>query len=342
MTQVSSEEFGALPDGRRVRRFLLRSDSVSLRVQTFGAIVTGLETKDRRGNAADLILGFDTLEGYINKHPYFGAVIGRVANRIAEGKFSIDGKDYQLPINNGPNSIHGGLKGFDKVLWTPEALPNGVRFSMTSADGEEGYPGELKVSVSYVLDGKELTINYKAEATKTTPINLTNHSYFNLAGHGTPNIYDHEVSIEADYYLPVDKTSIPTGEIASVANTYFDLRKPVVLENLIENKLMEGFDHNFCLSLSKQRSPCARVYHQPSGRLLEVETTQPGIQFYTANFLDGSLKGKGGAVYPKHSAFCLETQNWPDAVNKKNFPDALLRPGEEYNHTTWFTFSTVK
>ncbi|XP_072360436.1 galactose mutarotase isoform X1 [Scyliorhinus torazame] len=341
MTEVSSDVFGKLPDGRPVERFTLRSRGVTLRVLSLGGIVSSLETGDRHGNMADIVLGFDNLQGYINKHPYFGAVVGRVANRIAEGKFSIDGKEYQLPINNGPNSIHGGLKGFDKVLWTPEVLSNGVRFSMTSADGEEGYPGELKVWVTYILDGAILAINYKAQTTKTTPINLTNHSYFNLAGNGFPNIYDHEVSIEAKSYLPVDMTSIPTGEIASVENTRFDLKKPVVLGNRIPNELAGGFDHNFCLNCSKQRSPCARVYHQPSGRLLQIETTQPGVQFYTANFLDGSLKGKGGAMYPKHSAFCLETQNWPDAVNKMNFPDALLRPGEEYDHTTWFKFSVL-
>ncbi|XP_078412791.1 galactose mutarotase [Cetorhinus maximus] len=341
MSPVSEDVFGTLPDGRLVRRYTLRSDSVTLRVLTLGGIVTSLETKDRDGQVADIVLGFDNLQGYINKHPYFGAVIGRFANRIAEGKFSIDGKEYQLPINNGPNSIHGGLKGFDKVLWTPKVLSNGVEFSMTSADGEEGYPGELKVWVTYILDGAVLAINYKAQTTKTTPINLTNHSYFNLAGHGFPNIYDHKVSIEANSYLPVDLTSIPTGDIASVENTSFDLRNPVLLGNHIANKLVGGFDHNFCLNSSKQRSPCARVYHQPSGRLLQIETTQPGVQFYTANFLDGSLKGKGGAVYPKHSAFCLETQSWPDAVNKMNFPDALLRPGEEYDHTTWFKFSVL-
>ncbi|XP_048392004.1 aldose 1-epimerase isoform X1 [Stegostoma tigrinum] len=376
MSVVSSDVFGTLPDGRLVHRFTLRSDSVRLSVLSLGGIITSLETRDRQGELADIVLGFDHLQGYINKHPYFGAVVGRVANRIAEGKFSIDGKEYQLPINNGPNSLHGGLKGFDKMLWTSEILSNGVRLSMTSADGEEGYPGELKVWVTYSLDGAVLAINYKAQTTKTTPVNLTNHSYFNLAGHvkklvlsneqrgqhnnaivmhvlygvsinkeilyhGFPNIYDHEVSIEAENYLPVDKTSIPTGEITSVENTNFDLRNLVVLGDQIANKLAGGFDHNFCLNFSKQRSPCARVYHRPSGRLLEIETTQPGVQFYTANFLDGSLKGKGGATYPKHSAFCLETQNWPDAVNKANFPDALLRPGEEYDHTTWFKFSVL-
>ncbi|XP_048392005.1 aldose 1-epimerase isoform X2 [Stegostoma tigrinum] len=293
MSVVSSDVFGTLPDGRLVHRFTLRSDSVRLSVLSLGGIITSLETRDRQGELADIVLGFDHLQGYINKHPYFGAVVGRVANRIAEGKFSIDGKEYQLPINNGPNSLHGGLKGFDKMLWTSEILSNGVRLSMTSADGEEGYPGELKVWVTYSLDGAVLAINYKAQTTKTTPVNLTNHSYFNLAGHvkklvlsneqrgqhnnaivmhvlygvsinkeilyhGFPNIYDHEVSIEAENYLPVDKTSIPTGEITSVENTNFDLRNLVVLGDQIANKLAGGFDHNFCLNFSKQRSPCAR------------------------------------------------------------------------------------
>ncbi|XP_069463909.1 galactose mutarotase isoform X2 [Ambystoma mexicanum] len=279
--------------------------------------------------------------GYLSKHPYFGAVIGRVANRIAKGKFTVDGKEYELAINNGPNSIHGGLIGFDKKLWTPEVLPNGVRFSLVSEDGDEGYPGELKMWVTYTLHGGELTINYRAQTTKTTPINLTNHSYFNLAGHGASSVYDHEVCIAADSYLPVDDTMIPTGEVASVQGSSFDLRKPVVLAAQIKKFQIDGFDHNFCVNLQKEQRYSARVYHPPSGRVLQVGTTLPGIQFYTANFLDGSLKGKGGAVYPKHSAFCLEAQNWPDAVNKPNFPDALLRPGEEYNHTTWLKFSVV-
>nr|XP_006007836.1 PREDICTED: aldose 1-epimerase [Latimeria chalumnae] len=212
---------------------------------------------------------------------------------------------------------------------------------MTSPDGEEGYPGELKVWVTYTLEGGELAINYRAQTTKTTPVNLTNHSYFNLAGHGTPNIYDHVISIAADTYLPVDDTAIPTGELATVQDTCFDLRKPVQLECQMRKSHIGGFDHNFCLQDLKEQQLCARVYHPLSGRVLEVDTTQPGIQFYTANYLDGSLTGKGGAVYPKHSGFCLETQNWPDAVNKTNFPDALLRPGEEYNHTTWFKFSVA-
>lgn len=328
-------------DGAEVETFQLKSVSVTVDIISLGCTITALQVQDRKGETADVVLGFDSLEGYLNKHPYFGAVVGRVANRIAEGKFSLEGKEYQLAINNGPNSIHGGINGFDKKLWTPEVLPNGVRFFLVSEDGEEGYPGELKVWVTYTLDRDELTVNYKAQTSKTTPINLTNHSYFNLAGHGADSVYDHEVSIAAEAYLPVDDTMIPTGEIASVQGTCFDLRKPVVLGAQLEKFQIPGFDHNFCVTLQKEQRYYARISHPPSGRTLEVGTTLPGIQFYTANFLDGSLKGKGGAVYPKHSAFCLETQNWPDAVNKPNFPDVLLRPGEEYNHTTWFKFSAA-
>uniref|UniRef100_A0A8C8SMJ7 Galactose mutarotase n=1 Tax=Pelusios castaneus TaxID=367368 RepID=A0A8C8SMJ7_9SAUR len=281
------------------------------------------------------------LSGYGNPHPYFGAVIGRVANRIAKGKFSVEGKEYQLALNNPPNSLHGGNKGFDKVLWTPEVLLNGIRFFRRSPDGEEGYPGELKVWVTYTLDGEELAINYRAQSSQTTPISLTNHAYFNLAGQGSPDIYDHEVSIEADWYLPVDDTLVPTGAVAAVQDTAFDLRRPVELGRHMRKFQLPGFDHTFCLGDSKARRYCARVHHAPSGRTMEVYTTQPGIQFYTGNFLDGSLQGKGGSVYPKHSAFCLETQHWPDAVNKPHFPSMLLQPGEEYSHTTWFKFTAA-
>uniref|UniRef100_A0A8C0UXE7 Galactose mutarotase n=1 Tax=Cyanistes caeruleus TaxID=156563 RepID=A0A8C0UXE7_CYACU len=279
--------------------------------------------------------------GYTRKHPFFGAVVGRVANRIANGRFSLDGKEYQLFLNNGPNSLHGGAKGFDKVLWSPQVLPNGVRFFRLSPDGEEGYPGDLKVWVTYTLSGRELAINYQAQTSKTTPISLTNHAYFNLAGQGSRDVYDHEISIEADSYLPVDDTKIPTGEVAAVQGTGFDLRQPVELGKHLQKFHLDGFDHNFCLHQGQDRRLVARVFHPPTGRTMEVHTTQPGIQFYTGNNLDGSLKGKGAATYPKHSAFCLETQNWPDAVNKPHFPNVLLHPGEEYNHTTWLVFNTA-
>ncbi|XP_045303055.1 galactose mutarotase isoform X2 [Leopardus geoffroyi] len=268
--------------------------------------------------------------GYLQKQPYFGAVVGRVANRIAKGTFTVDGKEYKLAVNNGPNSLHGGVRGFDKVVWTPQVLSNGVQFSRISPDGEEGYPGELKVWVTYTLDGGELMVNYRAQASQTTPVNLTNHSYFNLAGQGSPNIYDHEVTIEADAFLPVDETLIPTGEVAPVQGTAFDLRKPVELGKHLQEFRIHGFDHNFCLKGSKDKHFCARVHHAGSGRVLEVYTTQPGVQFYTGNFLDGTLKGKSGAVYPKHSGFCLETQSWPDAVNQQPVEiKAELAPSED-------------
>ncbi|KPP56088.1 hypothetical protein Z043_109583, partial [Scleropages formosus] len=230
------------------------------------------------------------------------------------------------------------------AIWATQAADGGVKLTLTSPDGDEGYPGELKASVTYTLEGDTLSIQYHACSSQTTPINMTNHSYFNLAGQGAPDIYDHVVSITADAFLPVDDTMIPTGEVRAVDGTPFDLRSPVLIGPRLRDAPGPGFDHNFCLrSPGEPRAErrCARVHHPASGRLLEVSTTQPGVQFYTANFLDGTARGKGGATYPKHSAFCLETQNWPDAVNKPQFPDALLRPGEEYSHTTRFTFSAV-
>uniref|UniRef100_A0A8I3S2B9 Galactose mutarotase n=1 Tax=Canis lupus familiaris TaxID=9615 RepID=A0A8I3S2B9_CANLF len=317
MVSVTRAVFGDLPSGAgTVEKFQLQSDLLKVDIISWGCTITALEAKDRQGRASDVVLGFAELEGYLQKQPYFGAVVGRVANRIAKGTFTLDGKEYKLAINNGPNSLHGGIRGFDKVLWTPEVLSNGVQFSRVSPDGEEGYPGELKVWVTYTLDGGELKINYRAQASQTTPVNLTNHSYFNLAGQGSPNIYDHEVTIDADAFLPVDETLIPTGEVAPVQGTAFDLRKPVELGKHLQEFHINGFDHNFCLKGSKEKHFCARVHHAGSGRVLEVYTTQPGIQFYTGNFLDGTLKGKSGAVYPKHSGFCLETQNWPDAVHQ--------------------------
>ncbi|XP_026791457.3 aldose 1-epimerase [Pangasianodon hypophthalmus] len=329
---------------RSVEKWTLRSKSVSAEIISLGCVITSIKTHDRNGQSADIVLGFDDLESYLTNPRYFGAVVGRVANRIAKGQFVIEGKVYKLAINNGPNSLHGGIRGFDKAVWSCEPVPNGVRLSHTSPDGDEGYPGNLKVSVTYTLEENTLSVQYCAQTDQTTPINLTNHSYFNLAGQGAPDIYDHEVSISAEAYLPVDDTMIPTGEIRPVENSLFDLRKPVLLGSRLKELPGPGFDHNFCLWLpgqSKQEMKCARVVHPGTGRVLEVSTTQPGVQFYTSNFLDGTVGGKGGTSYPKHSAFCLETQNWPDAVNQPQFPEALLRPGEEYIHTTCFTFSVA-
>ncbi|GAA6067342.1 aldose 1-epimerase [Tachysurus ichikawai] len=327
-----------------VEKWTLRSESVSVEIMSLGCVITAIKTPDRNGHSADIVLGFDELGSYLTNPRYFGAVIGRVANRIAKGQFVIEGKVYKLAINNGPNSLHGGIRGFDKAVWSSETVPNGVRLSHTSPDGDEGYPGNLKVSVTYTLEENTLSVHYCAQTDQTTPINLTNHSYFNLAGQGTPDIYDHEVSISAETYLPVDDNMIPTGEIRPVENSLFDLRKLVLLGFRLKKLPDPGFDHNFCLWLpgqSKQERKCARVVHPGTGRVMEVSTTQPGVQFYTSNFLDGTVGGKGGTSYPKHSAFCLETQNWPDAVNQPQFPESLLRPGEEYIHTTRFTFSVA-
>ncbi|XP_041922452.1 aldose 1-epimerase isoform X1 [Alosa sapidissima] len=344
MTEVKKEVFGAVPELGSVEKWTLSTDSLCVEVISLGCIVTAIKTPDRQGHFEDVVLGFDDLESYVSNPRYFGAVVGRVANRIAKGRFSIDGQQYKLAVNNGPNALHGGLQGFNKALWTSEIVKNGVKFSHCSPDGDEGYPGNLRVSVTYSLDKHTLSVHYSAHTDKTTPVNLTNHSYFNLGGQGKVDIYDHEVTMSAQAYLPVDDTMIPTGEVKSVENTPFDLRAPVLIGSRLKELPGPGFDHNFCLWEPAQpceEHPCARVVHPESGRVLEVSTTQPGVQFYTSNFLDGTLRGKGGACYPKHSAFCLETQNWPDAVNQPRFPDALLRPEEEYSHTTHFKFTVV-
>lgn len=340
---VSQQQWGQCDLGS-VDLWLLQSPHVRVEVLTLGAIIRSVSCRGRDGQMKDVVLGYDDVEGYVSDKRYLGAVVGRVANRIARGRFVVEGKEYQLDVNNGPNSLHGGLKGFNKAIWAATALENGVQLRLTSPDGDQGYPGEVQASVCYTLQGETLTVEYQAQSTKTTPINLTNHSYFNLAGQEEADIYDHQVSISAQSYLPVDDTTIPTGEVRAVDNTPFDLREPVLLGPRLKEVLDPGFDHNFCLSApgdSWKERHAARVCHPASGRVLEVSTSQPGVQFYTANFLDGSMKGKGGAKYGKHSSFCLETQNWPDAVNQASFPDCLLRPGETYRHITAFTFSTV-
>lgn len=344
MTQVTQQRWGQVCGLGHVEVWVLQSSQVRVEVVTFGAIIRSVQCSGRDGHMEDVVLGYDDLEGYVSDKRYFGAVVGRVANRIARGRFVVEGKEYQLDLNNGPNALHGGLKGFNKALWCATAVDDGVLLRFTSPDGDQGYPGELTASVRYTLQGNTLTAEYRAQSTKTTPVNLTNHTYFNLAGQGAKDIYDHEVSISAPSYLPVDGTLIPTGEIRAVDGSPFDLRKPVLLGPRLKEVLGPGFDHTFCLSAPEDvwtERRAARVYHSSSGRVLEVSTSQPGVQFYTANVLDGTIEGKSGVRYGKHSAFCLETQNWPDAVNKVSFPDCLLRPEEEYHHVTRFTFSTV-
>ena len=338
--------FGKTPDGSVVEVFTLRNtQGMEMKVINYGAIITSVRVPDRAGRLADVVLGFDSLDGYLTSHPYFGTVVGRYGNRIANGQFTLDGRTYKLAINNPPNHLHGGKKGFDKFVWKAEPLSGrlGVAFSRTSPDGEEGYPGTVNVRVVYTLtERNEVEVEYHATTDKATPINLTQHSYFNLAGAG--DILEHQLTIDADRYTPVDATLIPTGELASVEGTPFDFRTPTAIGARIgaaheQIKNGRGYDHNFVLNrggAGLQRA--ARVVEQTTGRTLEVRTTEPGVQFYTGNFLDGTLKGKGGQVYKHRTGFCLETQHFPDSPNKPQFPSTIVRPGQDYRSQTVFAF----
>jgi aldose 1-epimerase len=337
--------FGVLPDGTAVELYTLQNASgITLKVMTYGALITELRTPDRQGQMDDIVLGFDNLESYLKGHPYFGAVVGRYANRIAKGKFTLEGQSYTLAINNDPNALHGGLKGFDKVVWAAEPVPvkNGVaiRFNYTSPDGEEGYPGNLVIRVTYTLtDANELIMDYEAKTDRATIVNLTNHSYFNLAGEG--DILGHELMLNAAHYTPVDDTLIPTGEITPVKGTPMDFTSPKPIgRDLGElTNVPQGYDHNFVLNRAgKGLALCARVHEPKTGRTLEILTTQPGVQFYSGNFLDGTLTGKRGIVYQKHYGFCLETQHYPDSPNQPRFPSVVLRPNQTYQHSTVHKF----
>jgi aldose 1-epimerase len=309
-----------------------------------------LEAPDRDGKLADVVLGFDSLDGYLGKPPYFGAIIGRYGNRIGAGKFTLDGQQYTLAGNDHGNSLHGGLKGFDKVLWTatPKSTPEGQALLLhyVSKDGEEGYPGNLAVTVTYTLtDKNELKIHYSATTDKATVLNLTNHSYFNLAGAGSGDILKHELTLHADRFTPVDKGLIPTGKLEPVAGTPFDFTKATAIGARVNDdheqlKLGLGYDHNWVLTRSgKGLATAAEVYEPSSGRALEVLTTEPGVQFYCGNFLDGTNVGKGGKAYQHRWGFCLETQHFPDSPNKPEFPSTRLAPGEKYDTTTVYKFS---
>lgn len=341
--QVSS--FGKLADGTPVSLFTLTNGGgLVAKITNYGAIITELHVPDRAGNLGDIVWGFDNIGQYLKAHPYFGATVGRVANRIAKGKFTLEGKTYRLAVNNGPNHLHGGLKGFDKVVWKAESQgAASVKFTYTSPDGEEGYPGTVGVIVLMTLTEKnELTLEYTATTDQPTPVNLTNHSYFNLAGSG--DILSHELMMAADHFTPKDENSIPTGEIKAVKGTPMDFTKPHAIGSrfaqLAEKPV--GYDHNYVLNGGgKSLSLTARVFEPRTGRVLEVSTTEPGVQLYTSNYLDGSLTGKGGVVYRQHSAFCLETQHFPDSVNHPNFPSTILRPGQTYRQTTVHKFSTA-
>ena len=345
---VSAAPFGVLPDGSPVTAYTLANrHGMHVKVLDFGAIISELHVPDRDGVLADVVLGFDRIEPYLANSAFLGALIGRFGNRIARGQFSLDGKDYQLAVNNAPNHLHGGEQGFHQVLWHAEPFENeevvGITFTRSSPDGEDGYPGKLDVTVVYELNNDNaLTLRYHAVTDQATPVNLTNHSYFNLAGHG--DILGHELMINADRYTPVDAGSIPTGELAEVAGTPFDLRAPVAIGAGISAEhaqiaIGRGYDHNFVLNKQAgQALSLAAVAREPqSGRVMQVYTEEPGVQFYSGNFLDGSQQGKGRANSYR-GAFCLETQHFPDSPNHAHFPNCILRPGEVYKTQTVYRF----
>ena len=345
-TAVTSEVYGTTPAGE-ARLYTLKNDSLEVRISTYGGIITHLFAPDRNGEMADVVLGFDELDGYLGEYPYFGAFIGRYGNRIAEGKFTLDGQEYTLPVNNGPNSLHGGDVGFNRRLWQREEGSNNepsITLFGTVPAGDQGYPGELTVLVTYTLKGNDLDILYEAGTDAPTPVNLTNHTYFNLAGGGP--ITDHELMIAADRYTPVDETLIPTGELAPVAGTPFDFTTPKPIGRDIEadDEQIEfggGYDHNFVLNrVGKGLQSLIEVYEPTTGRTLEVLTTEPGVQFYTGNFLDGTNVGKGGVAYEFRTGFCLETQHFPDSPNQPSFPSTILRPGEKYESRTVYRFGS--
>jgi aldose 1-epimerase len=342
---VTKSTFGKLPDGRQIDLYTLDSGrGVKVKIMTYGAIVTSVEAPDRQGKPGEITLGFDSLEPYLGSHPYFGAICGRVANRVAKGRFSIDGVEYKLATNNGQNHLHGGNKGYDKAVWKAEAAEKGagVKLSHVSPDGDEGYPGKLSITVVYTLtDANELRIDYTATTDKPTPINLTNHTYWNLADGGKSDVLGHVLKINADRYVPVDANLIPTGELKSVSGTPMDFTSPATIGSRIDEVPGEpkGYDHCFVLN---QKSPgeltmAASVKEPKSGRVMEIYTTEPAIQLYTGNFLDGSLKSRG-AEYKQHHSFCLEAEHYPDSINQPKFPSTLLKPGQTYHQTTIHKF----
>lgn len=342
---ITKEPFGELKDGQEVSLFTLENRrNLTVKIITYGGIITSILTPDQKGKPDDIVLGFNSLEDYLGKHPYFGALIGRYGNRIAKGKFSLNGKEYRLAVNDGENHLHGGLVGFDKVVWDAEELRDdaevGVRLSYLSKDGEEGYPGNLHTTVTYLLnDQNELKIAYKAATDQPTVVNLTNHAYFNLAGAGSGDILDHEIMINAHRYTAITDDLIPTGELKPVQGSALDFTTVKRIGADI-NKVKGGYDHNYVLDKAgNELTLAAKVFEPKSGRILEVFTTEPGIQFYTGNFLDGTLTGKEGKPYGKYAGFCLETQHFPDSPNQPGFPGTLLNPGDLYQQVTIYKFS---
>jgi len=345
---ANEEPFGQTTDGRQITLYTLTNpNGIRARIINYGAILVSLEVPDKKGKLADITLGFDKLDGYLKVHPYFGAIVGRYANRIGKAQFMLNGVLYKLAANNPPeNHLHGGIKGFDKAIWKAEEVKfednkAWVKLSYISEDEEEGYPGNLACTVTYTLnEDNELKISYEAETDKTTIVNLTNHAYFNLAGQGKGDILGHELMINADNYTPVDEGLIPTGEIRRVHSSPMDFTSPMSIGSRI-SQVEGGYDHNYVLnSEGGTLALCAEVYEPTTGRVMTIRTTEPGVQFYTGNFLDGTLTGKDGKVYKKHYGFCLETQHFPDSPNKPSFPSVVLQPGQKYTSESVYKFST--
>ncbi|WP_443172860.1 aldose epimerase family protein [Nonomuraea sp. KM90] len=350
---VTKKRFGILPNGKKIDIYTLRnSGGMRVKILTYGGILQSIEVPDIRDRFANVTLGFDNLSDYVKKSPYFGCITGRYANRVAKGRFTLDGRTYRLATNDGPNHLHGGTKGFDKRVWKADPFKRrgsvGLTLTHTSPNGEEGYPGTLRTKVVYTLtDDNQIRMDYSATTSRPTIVNLTNHAYFNLRGEGNGRILGHELQINASRYTPVDKTLIPTGKIARLGGTPLDFREPTAIGDRIDSKNQQivrggGYDHNYVLdSRGRGLAPAARVVEPESGRVLEVITDQPGLQFYSGNFLDGTLRGTSGRLYPKRSGFALESQHFPDSPNHENFPSTVLRPGDVYRTTTIYAFSTV-
>jgi len=348
--QVSRKPFGTTKNGIAVDLFTLRNkNGAEAKISNYGGLVVSLKVPDRTGKLGDVVLGYDTLDGYLKETPYFGALIGRYGNRIAKGKFTLDGNQYTLATNNYPNALHGGVKGFDKVVWTPKIIAGadgpGLQLEYVSKDGEEGYPGTLSVTAVYTLTSDNaLKLAYTAITDKDTVVNLTHHSYFNLAGKG--DILGHVVMIPASRYTPVDSTLIPTGDLADVTGTPFDFRTATAIGARIKQdneqlKFGGGYDHNWVLDKAMdQYGLAARVYEPTTGRVMEVFSTEPGLQFYSGNFLDSKITGKGGWVYKFRNGFCMEPQHYPDSPNQPNFPSVVLKPGQIYRNTIVYRFAT--
>jgi aldose 1-epimerase len=346
-THVAKQAFGHAPDGTAVDLYSLTDGKIEVRIMTYGGIVVSLRTPDRNGKLDDVVLGCDSVEKYVAQTAHFGGIVGRYANRIAHGSFQVDGHTYSTPKNDGDNTLHGGTRGFDKVVWEAKQIPDGIELTYVSKDGEQGFPGTLTATVRYTVRGSALRMEYSATTDKDTVLNLTNHSYFNLKGQGNGDVLKHVLKIDASRMTPVDATLIPTGELKSVEGTPFDFRTARAIGERIDAddpqlNLGHGYDHNFVLDHAPdQLAEAAEAYEPTTGRLLRVLTTEPGVQLYTANFLDGSITGKEGRVYNRRYAFCLETQHFPDSPNHPAFPSTELKRGQKFHSVTVLEFSTA-